>query len=130
MQKVVQKVKKQLYRICSVSYTHLAPVKIKKKIKEKKKDNDYAEEETEITYTKYKTISVFDISQTSGKSLPDINPHDLEGAIEDYELFRNATIAISPVPELSLIHIYRMCRIQGQDSIQMKILPDCSRFFF
>ena len=81
-----------------IGITIIAPVKIKKKIKEKKKDNDYAEEETEITYTKYKTISVFDISQTSGKSLPDINPHDLEGAIEDYELFRNAAIAISPVP--------------------------------
>jgi hypothetical protein len=43
-------------------------------------------------------VSVFDVSQTSGKELPDITVDELSGNVENYKAFFSALESISPVP--------------------------------
>lgn len=52
----------------------------------------------EITIPRYKVVSVFDVSQTDGKEIPDISVDALTGSIEQYEDFWRALKEISPVP--------------------------------
>ena len=55
-------------------------------------------EEKEITIPAYKVVSVFDVSQTEGKELPDIAVDELTGSVEQYEDFFAALEKTSPVP--------------------------------
>ena len=43
-------------------------------------------------------VSVFDVSQTDGKELPDIIVDELKGTVENYEAFFDALRQESPVP--------------------------------
>ena len=62
------------------------------------KDGKPVTEETEITIPAFKVVSVFDISQTEGKELPDIAVDTLTGDVERYEEFFTALKQTSPVP--------------------------------
>ena len=66
----------------------LAPIRRKKK-----------EEDEEVSESVgFRTISVFDVSQTVGKPLPSYMDDRLEGTVEDYEEFIEQLELISPVP--------------------------------
>ena len=62
------------------------------------KDGKPVVEETEITIPAYKVVSVFDVSQTEGKELPDIAVDMLTGDVDRYEDFFAALKQSSPVP--------------------------------
>ncbi|MDD2979277.1 MAG: YodL domain-containing protein [Hespellia sp.] len=55
-------------------------------------------EEVEIRMPNFKVISVFDVSQTEGKELPDLAVDELTGDVEQYDIFMQALTAVSPVP--------------------------------
>ena len=55
-------------------------------------------EEKEITIPAYKVVSVFDVSQTEGKELPDIAVDELTGDVDRYKDFFAALEKTSPVP--------------------------------
>ncbi len=55
-------------------------------------------EQTEITVPAFKVVSVFDVSQTDGKEIPDIAVDALTGSVEQYEDFFKALEQTSPVP--------------------------------
>ena len=55
-------------------------------------------EEKEITIPAYKVVSVFDVSQTEGRELPDIAVNELTGDVERYRDFFAALEKTSPVP--------------------------------
>lgn len=55
-------------------------------------------EEVEIRVPNFKVISVFDISQTEGKELPELGADELSGEVENYEIFMQALDEVSPVP--------------------------------
>lgn len=86
----------------------IAPTPYKKKIEEQKLDPDtrfpmldadgkVIMEEKEIKIPMYKPVTVFDVSQTSGKPLPQL-ANDLSGNVQDYEAFMEAIRRASPVP--------------------------------
>ena len=54
-------------------------------------------EEKEIRIPMFKVVSVFDVSQTSGKPLPQLAA-DLSGNVQQYEVFMEALRRASPVP--------------------------------
>lgn len=60
-------------------------------------DGNPVTEEKEITVPAYKVVSVFDVSQTRGRPLPEIAV-DLTGSVEQYEDFFAALEKTSPVP--------------------------------
>ncbi len=62
------------------------------------KDGKPVTEEKEITIPAYKVVSVFDVSQTEGKELPDIAVDKLTGDVERYRDFFAALEKTSPVP--------------------------------
>ena len=62
------------------------------------KDGKPVTEEKEITIPAYKVVSVFDVSQTEGKELPDIAVDELTGDVERYRDFFAALEKTSPVP--------------------------------
>ena len=62
------------------------------------KDGKPAMEEKEVTIPAYKVVSVFDVSQTEGKELPDIAVDELTGDVERYKDFFTALEKTSPVP--------------------------------
>ena len=62
------------------------------------KEGNPVMEEVEITIPAFRVVSVFDVSQTDGKELPDIEVSELSGSVEDYERFMQALTAFSPVP--------------------------------
>ena len=62
------------------------------------KDGKPLTEEREITIPAYKVVSVFDVSQTEGKELPDIAVNELTGDVEHYRDFFAALEKTSPVP--------------------------------
>ncbi len=85
----------------------LAPSPYKKKIEEAIKDPQTNEpvigdngkplkQTVEVIVPSYKVVSVFDISQTSGKELPSI-VKKLEGDIPEFDLLKNALSKVSPV---------------------------------
>lgn len=54
-------------------------------------------EEKEITYASFKAISIFDISQTEGKPLPEL-AEELKGEIPDYMVLMDSIREVAPVP--------------------------------
>ena len=62
------------------------------------RDGTPVTEEKEITIPAYKVVSVFDVSQTEGKELPDIAVDALTGDVEQYSDFFAALEKTSPVP--------------------------------
>ena len=86
----------------------IAPTPYKKKIEEVKLDPDtkapmldadgkVVMEEKEVKIPMYKVVSVFDVSQTEGKPLPQL-ASDLNGNVQQYEVFMEALRRSSPVP--------------------------------
>ena len=55
-------------------------------------------ETVEVMRPAFKVVSVFDISQTDGKELPDIIVDELTGSVENYAAFFEALKQESPVP--------------------------------
>lgn len=86
----------------------IAPTPYKKKIEEAKLDPDTRlpmldadgkaiMEEKEIRIPMYKPVTVFDVSQTEGKPLPQLAA-DLTGSVQNYEVFMEAVKRSAPVP--------------------------------
>ena len=62
------------------------------------KDGNPVMEEVEVTIPAFKVVSVFDVSQTSGKELPTLGVDELQGNVEDFEKFFGVLKEVSPVP--------------------------------
>ena len=83
-----------------------APYKIKKELEKLDPDGKPiiggdgkpVTEQKEITVPAFKVVSVFDVSQTDGKEIPDIAVDSLTGSVEQYEDFFKALEQTSPVP--------------------------------
>lgn len=86
----------------------IAPTPFKKKIEQEKLDPDtqlpmldadgkIITEEKTIQIPMYKPVTVFDVSQTEGKPLPQL-AHDLPGNVANYDVFMEALRRSSPVP--------------------------------
>lgn len=86
----------------------IAPTPYKKKVEEIKTDPETNTpvldadgkaiiEEKEIRIPMFKVVSVFDVSQTAGKPLPQLAA-DLSGNVQQYEVFMEALRRASPVP--------------------------------
>ena len=86
----------------------IAPTTYKKKVEEIKTDPETNVpvldadgkaiiEEKEIRIPMFKVVSVFDVSQTAGKPLPQLAA-DLSGNVQQYEVFMEALRRASPVP--------------------------------
>ena len=91
----------------------IAPTPFKKKIEQEKRDPDtnlpmldadgkVIIEEKEIKIPMFKPVTVFDVSQTDGKPLPQL-ASDLSGNVQNYEVFmealrRSATVPIEILP--------------------------------
>ena len=61
-------------------------------------DGKAVTETVEVLHPAFKVVSVFDVSQTDGKELPDIIVDELKGTVENYEAFFDALKQESPVP--------------------------------
>lgn len=61
------------------------------------KDGNPIREKVDVTIPAYKTISVWDVSQTSGKDLPEI-VHQLDGSVDGYKELIEAMQRYSPAP--------------------------------
>jgi len=93
----------------------IAPTPFKKKIEQEKRDPDtnlpmldtdgkVIIEEKEIRIPMFKPVTVFDVSQTDGKPLPQL-ASDLQGNVQNFEVFMEALRRSSPVPiEIIPIH--------------------------
>ena len=55
-------------------------------------------EEVEITIPAFRAVSVFDVSQTDGKPIPELEVNELLSTVEGYEDFVQALMNISSVP--------------------------------
>ena len=88
--------------------TIIAPTPYKKKIEEMKRDPDThapildadgkaVMEEKEIEIPMFRPVKVFDVSQTDGKSLPELSS-SLSGTVPHYEAFLEALRRSAPVP--------------------------------
>ena len=86
----------------------IAPTPFKKKVERERLDPDthlpmldadgkVITEEKEIQIPMFRPITVFDISQTQGRPLPQLAA-DLTGNVENYEVFMEALAKASPVP--------------------------------
>ena len=86
----------------------IAPTPFKKKIEQEKRDPDtnlpmldadgkVITEEKEIKIPMFKPVTVFDVSQTDGKPLPQL-ASDLSGNVQYYEVFMEALRRSAPVP--------------------------------
>lgn len=73
----------------------LAPIPCK--MKKEVALQDGTMEEQEIKFTRYRAVSVFDISQTDGEELPSICK-TVADDVEEYETLRDKLISIAPVP--------------------------------
>ena len=62
------------------------------------KDGKPVTEEQEVTIPAFKVVSVFDVSQTEGKELPDIAVDALTGDVDKYKEFFAALEKTAPVP--------------------------------
>ena len=61
-------------------------------------DGNPVKGEKEITVPRFKVVSTFDLSQTSGEPLPELGIKELTADVEHYEMFMEAIKRISPVP--------------------------------
>ena len=86
----------------------IAPTPYKKKIEKEKIDPDtklpildadgnVMKEEREISIPMFKPVTVFDVSQTEGKPLPQL-ASDLHGNVQNYDVFMEALRRSAPVP--------------------------------
>ena len=86
----------------------IAPTPFKKKIEQEKLDPDtqlpmldadgkIITEKKPTQIPMYKPVTVFDVSQTEGKPLPQL-AHDLSGNVANYDVFMEALRRSSPVP--------------------------------
>lgn len=86
----------------------IAPTPFKKRIEQEKldpetkaplldKDGKVVMEEVEIKIPLYRVVTVFDVSQTEGKPLPQL-AENLSGDVKDYGVFMEAVRRASPVP--------------------------------
>lgn len=86
----------------------IAPTPFKKKIDQEKLDPDtklpmldadgnIITEEKTVQIPMYRPVTVFDVSQTEGKPLPQL-AHDLAGNVANYDVFMEALRRSSPVP--------------------------------
>jgi len=85
----------------------IAPVTVKKSIEvdsiDEKLSSDLDQtsqqivEPKEVTYQRFKTITVFDVSQTEGEPLPSL-VSDLMDPVQDYEEYFSVIKDLSPVP--------------------------------
>ena len=62
------------------------------------KDGKPVTEVVEVSRPAFKVVSVFDVSQTDGKELPDIAVDELSGSVENYAAFFDTLKELSPVP--------------------------------
>lgn len=62
------------------------------------KDGNPQKEEVEITIPAFQAVSVFDLSQTDGKPIPELTAKELLSDVEGYQDMIRAVEAISPVP--------------------------------
>ena len=62
------------------------------------KDGTPVMKEVEVTIPRYKVAKVFDLSQTQGEPLPELDVPELTGTVENYGIFMDAMRAVSPVP--------------------------------
>ncbi len=87
----------------------LAPAPYKLKEEQEKLDPETREimldeqgkpimEEVEVTIPAFRAVSVFDVAQTEGKELPELEVKELSDSVEDYENFMQALTEVSPVP--------------------------------
>lgn len=87
----------------------LAPSQYKKKVMVEKVDpvsreimldtnGNPVKEETEVKMTAYRIVSVFDVSQTEGKPLPQMGVAELTDNVNEYELFVEALKQSTSVP--------------------------------
>ena len=93
---------------CEKGIQILAPTPYKIKVEKEKLDpetklpmidenGDPVTEEKEVSIPMFKVVSVFDVSQTEGKPLPQL-AYSLSGAVEHYEEFMEALKRTSSVP--------------------------------
>ena len=93
---------------CEKGIQILAPTPYKIKVEKEKLDpetklpmidenGDPVTEEKEVSIPMFKVVSVFDVSQTEGKPLPQL-AYSLSGAVEHYEEFMEALKRTSTVP--------------------------------
>ena len=86
----------------------IAPTPFKKKIEKEKLDPDTKlpmldadgkpiTEEKEISIPMFKPVTVFDVSQTEGKPLPQL-ASDLHGNVQNFDIFMEALKRSAPVP--------------------------------
>lgn len=86
----------------------IAPTPYKKKIEKDVLDPDtqlpmrdengkIIKEEKEISIPSFKPVTVFDVSQTSGRELPTL-ASDLNGKVENFEMLKEAISRSTPVP--------------------------------
>ena len=86
-----------------------APAPVKVQIERERKDpdtnlpeldenGDPVMETVEIKTPKFKVVTVFDVSQTDGKPLPELGIDELTGNVENYEQFFEALNRTSTVP--------------------------------
>ena len=59
---------------------------------------DVQSEVVEVSLTGFKVAYVFDVSQTSGESLPEISAEELLQSVDDYQIFMEALRNVAPVP--------------------------------
>lgn len=87
----------------------IAPAPYKAKVKQEKinpkthqpiigSDGKPETEVVEVTRPAFKVVSVFDISQTEGKELPQLSVTELSGDVQDYQRFFSALTKCSPAP--------------------------------
>lgn len=62
------------------------------------KDGLPQKEEVEVTIPVFRAVSVFDVSQTDGKPIPELETKELLASVEGYEDFMQALSQVSPVP--------------------------------
>ena len=62
------------------------------------KEGNPQKEEVEITIPAFRAVSVFDLSQTDGKPIPELTAKELLSDVEGYQDMIRAVEAISPVP--------------------------------
>jgi len=55
-------------------------------------------EEVEVTVPHFKVAKVFDLAQTYGEPLPELDVPELTGTAENYQVFMDAVKSVSPVP--------------------------------
>ena len=53
---------------------------------------------SEHVIPRFRVTTVFDVSQTDGKPLPEFGIEDLTASVENYEAFMQAITSVSPVP--------------------------------